>query len=201
MQSMAEASDSELWRRAGEGEEECFGVLFDRYADAVRAYCAHRTGSFDTADDLVSVVFLEAWRRRRDIELVGDVALPWLYGIARLTMRHRWRSSVRHRRALARLPRATDVSDHAEEVARRVDDERQLASLRLAFGKLRPADQDVLALCVGQGLDYAAAAIALGVPIGTVRSRLSRARARLEAATAALTATAPITTAILKESR
>lgn len=52
--------DGELWARAVRGEAECFGMLFDRHCEAVRAYCARRTGSVDAADDLVSIVFLEA---------------------------------------------------------------------------------------------------------------------------------------------
>ncbi len=173
------AGDGELWARARAGEPDCFGVLFDRYADAIRSYCARRTGSLDAADELVSIVFLEAWRRRDEVELTGGVALPWLYGVARRTVQRRWRSSLRHRRALARLPAALITPDHADQVAARVDDERRLREVSRAFAQLPPADQDVLALCAGQGLDYAAAAVALGVPVGTVRSRLSRARTRL----------------------
>ena len=58
---MIRADDGELWQRARQGEAECFGVLFDRHGGAVRAFCARRTGSIDAADDLVSIVFLEAW--------------------------------------------------------------------------------------------------------------------------------------------
>lgn len=178
---MTQAGDGELWRRAGQGEAECFGVLFDRHCEAVRAFCARRTGSLDAADDLVSIVFLEAWRRRGEVQLVDGAALPWLYGIARRSMQHRWRSALRHRRALSRLDAAPATPDHADEVAGRLDDQRHLARLRKALRRLRPAERDVLVLCVWQGLSYAAAATALGVPVGTVRSRLSRARARLEA--------------------
>ncbi|WP_436656465.1 RNA polymerase sigma factor [Actinoplanes sp. URMC 104] len=178
---MTRAGDGELWRRAREGEPEAFGVLFDRHGEAVRAFCARRSGSLDAADDLVSIVFLEAWRRRGDVELVDGNALPWLYGIARRTVQHRWRTALRHRRALDRLGAAPAAPDHADEVAARLDDERELARLREAFERLRPPDRDVLVLCVWQGLTYAEAAVALGVPVGTVRSRLSRARARLEA--------------------
>jgi RNA polymerase sigma-70 factor (ECF subfamily) len=180
---MTRAGDGELWRRARQGEAECFGVLFDRHGEAVRAFCARRTGSADAADDLVSIVFLEAWRRRSDVELIDGNALPWLYGIARRTIQHRWRTALRHRRALDRLPPAPATPDHADEVAGRLDDERHLAQLRAALERLRPPDRDVLVLCVWQGLTYAEAAVALGVPVGTVRSRLSRARSRLEAET------------------
>jgi RNA polymerase sigma factor (sigma-70 family) len=177
------ADDGELWRRACQGEAECFGVLFDRHAAAVRAFCARRTGSIDAADDLVSMVFLEAWRRRAEVELIDSNALPWLYGIARRTMQHRWRTALRHRRALERLGPAPATPDHADDVAARLDDERHLVRLGAAFRRLKPSDRDVLVLCVWQGLTYAEAAVALGVPVGTVRSRLSRARSRLEAET------------------
>ena len=182
---MTGAGDGELWRRARQGEPECFGVLFDRHGEAVRAFCARRTGSLDAADDLVSIVFLEAWRRRGQIELIDGNALPWLYGIARRTIHHRWRTALRHRRALDRLPPVPAAPDHADEVAGRLDDERHLARLRAAFERLRPPDRDVLVLCVWQGLTYQEAAVALGVPVGTVRSRLSRARSRLGAETEA----------------
>ncbi|MGX6604988.1 RNA polymerase sigma factor [Micromonosporaceae bacterium Da 78-11] len=178
---MTRADDGELWRRARDGEPECFGVLFDRHVGAVRAFCARRTGSTDAADDLVSIVFLEAWRRRGEVELVDGNALPWLYGIARRTIQHRGRTALRHRRALGRLAPAPPTPDHADEVAGRLDDERHLARLRAALGRLRPSDRDVLVLCVWQGLTYAEAAVTLDVPVGTVRSRLSRARSRLEA--------------------
>jgi RNA polymerase sigma-70 factor (ECF subfamily) len=184
---MGEATDRDLWQRAVSGEAECFGVLFDRHAEAVRGYCARRTGSIDDADDLVSIVFLEAWRRRASVELVDHNALPWLYGVARRTIQHRWRTTTRHRRALARLPREV-TGDHAEDVVARVDDQRHLAEVRQAFHGLNPIDQDVLLVCVWQHLDYASASVALGVPIGTVRSRLARARARLRAATDRATA-------------
>lgn len=185
------ADDGELWRRARQGEAECFGVLFDRHGEAVRAFCARRTGSTDAADDLVSIVFLEAWRRRGEVELIDSNALPWLYGIARRTIQHRWRTALQHRRALDRLAPAPATPDHADEVAGRLDDERHLARLRAAFERLRPPDRDVLVLCVWQGLTYAEASMALGVPVGTVRSQLSRARSRLEAETDPLTAVDP----------
>ena len=128
----------------------------------------------------VSIVFLEAWRRRDDVELIDGNALPWLYGIARRTMQHRWRTARRHRRALDRLPPTAATPDHADEVAGRLDDERQIDRVHAALEKLRPADRDVLVLCVWQGLSYAEAALALGIPIGTVRSRLARARSDSE---------------------
>uniref|UniRef100_UPI000AC56645 RNA polymerase sigma factor n=1 Tax=Streptomyces scabiei TaxID=1930 RepID=UPI000AC56645 len=74
---------------------------------------------------------------------------------------------------------ALPISDFADETAGRLDDARRLAAVRQVYGRLRRAEREVLALCVWAGLDYGQAAEALGVPVGTVRSRLSRARARL----------------------
>lgn len=179
MDDVGVLDDGELWRRAGSGDAEAFTALFDRHAGAVRAYCARRTGSLDASEDLVSIVFLEAWRRRGQVELVHDSALPWLYGVASHTIAHRTRTTLRHRRAISRLPPVMLAPDHAEDVAARIDDQRRLEAVRRAMGGLSRADQDVLVLCAWQQLDYAAAAVALGVPVGTVRSRLSRARARL----------------------
>jgi len=71
------------------------------------------------------------------------------------------------------------IPDFADDLAGRIDDAARLKAVRSAMARLRRGEQEVLALCVWSGLDYAAAAEALGVPVGTVRSRLSRARARL----------------------
>jgi RNA polymerase sigma factor (sigma-70 family) len=181
-----ETSDQELWQRAAKGEAECFGLIFDRHGAAVHAYCrARSTDDIDeSAADLVSVVFLEAWRRRRSVMIESDSALPWLIGVARRVMLHRARTVRRHRAALARLSSGTSlplshVDDIADDVARRLDDGRRLSAVRSAFARMRESDRDVLLLCVWGGLDYQSAAVALGVPVGTVRSRLSRARLRL----------------------
>jgi RNA polymerase sigma-70 factor (ECF subfamily) len=72
-------TDRELWLRAGD-QPEAFGELFQRHARAVYVFCARRTADLAVAEDLVSVVFLEAWRRRRSIEIDGASALPWLLG-------------------------------------------------------------------------------------------------------------------------
>jgi RNA polymerase sigma-70 factor (ECF subfamily) len=184
-----ETSDRELWRRAAAGEAECFGLIFDRHGASIHAYCRARLGGAgdqrgESPADLVSVVFLEAWRRRRDVTLEGESALPWLLGVARRVLLHRARTLRRHRAALERLPAGSELSreqldDPADEIAQRLDDGHRLAAVRSAFGALRESDREVLLLCVWGGLDYAGAAVALGVPVGTVRSRLSRARVRL----------------------
>jgi RNA polymerase sigma-70 factor (ECF subfamily) len=81
---------------------------------------------------------------------------------------------------MSRLPPAADAPDFAEDLAARIDDTVRLELVRAALGKLRRGEREVVALCVWSGLSYAQAAEALGVPVGTVRSRLSRARAKLQ---------------------
>ena len=103
MNPSPEPTDRELWRCAVEGEPESFGLIFDRHSRSVHAYCARRTGSVDAADDLTSIVFLEAWRRRSEIDLYEESALPWLFGVANRVVRNRLRTTLRHRGRASRL--------------------------------------------------------------------------------------------------
>ncbi len=89
------------------------------------------------------------------------------------------RKARRERDLLARLPQRDQVPDFADEQVGHIDDADTLAFVREARRALRTAEREVDALCVWAGLDYAAAAQALGIPIGTIRSRLSRARRKL----------------------
>ena len=168
-----------LRSRVRDGDPDAFGALFDDHARAVHNLGYRLTGSAHEAEEIVSLTFLEAWRLRAGVEPDGESLRPWLLGIAVNVVRNYARASRRHRAAMARLPAPAPVPDFADELAGRIDDAARLAVVRAAFGRLRPAEQDVIALCVWSGLDYAAAAAALGVPVGTVRSRLSRARRRL----------------------
>lgn len=136
----------------------------------------------------MSLTFLEAWRLRGRIDAEGGSLRPWLLGIATNTVRNARRAARRHAVALSRLPRQEPVRDFADDVASRIDDTDLLASVTTALEALRRPEREVLALCVWSGLDYAAAE-ALGVPVGTVRSRLSRARKKLAAATEKTAAT------------
>jgi RNA polymerase sigma-70 factor (ECF subfamily) len=175
---MGELTDAALWQRAAAGETDAFGTIFERHATTVYNYCFRRTGDWSQAEELTALVFLEAWRRRTQVELERKDALPWLLGVATNVIRNLRRSQRRHRAALERLPRER-VADFAADVDERLDDERQMQAVLRALAKLPRADQDVLALCVWEDLTYEQAAVALHVPVGTVRSRLSRARARL----------------------
>ncbi|MFJ8537390.1 RNA polymerase sigma factor [Streptomyces sp. NPDC093591] len=171
--------DTNLRRRIRAGDHNAFGELFDAYARSVYNHAYRLTGEWSTAEDVVSLTFLEAWRLRERLDEEGGSPRPWLLGIATNVTRNTRRATRRHAAALARLPREETVRDFADEVAERLDDSAQLAVVRTALGRLRRAEREVLALCVWSGLDYQAAATALGVPVGTVRSRLSRARTKL----------------------
>lgn len=172
-------SDARLWARACAGDHSAFGDLFVRHVNRVHTYCFRRTGSWTLAEDATSQTFMEAWRRRSSIAVI-DSLLPWLFATANNVCRNSERSRRRTANLLARTPQPADVGDHAEDVAARVDDERQMQRVLSALRTLKRADQDVVAMCDWEGLSYDEAAAALGIPIGTVRSRLSRARARLK---------------------
>jgi RNA polymerase sigma factor (sigma-70 family) len=165
-----------LRARVRAGDPDAFGVLFDECARAIYNYAFRLTGNAADAEDVVSLTFLEAWRLRANVEPHGESLRPWLLGIAVNVNRNFARAARRHQAALDRLPRPADVPDFADELAARMDDSARLDAVRGAFAQLRRPEREVLALCVWSGLDYAAAALALGVPVGTVRSRLSRAR-------------------------
>ena len=128
------------------------------------------------AEDLTSVVFAEAWRKRKDVRLSGESVLPWLLAVANNATRNAERSLRRHRRLLASLPSPEPVPDVADDAASRADSERDMRALRAVIEGLVPPEREVLELCDWAGLSYAEAASALRVPVGTVRSRLSRAR-------------------------
>lgn len=144
--SMGLATDGELWRRAVAEEPDAFGALFERHARTVYNYLFRRTADWALAEDLTSVVFLEAWRRRREVRLEHESALPWLYGVATNVLRNRRRSQRRHRAALERIPREHDEG-FAEDAHARLDDERRVRVLLRSVSKLPKREQDVLALC------------------------------------------------------
>jgi RNA polymerase sigma-70 factor (ECF subfamily) len=175
---MGQATDGDLWRRGVDGDPDAFSVLFERHAQTVYNYVFRRTADWALAEDLTSVVFLEAWRRRNDVRLDRELVLPWLLGVATNVLRNRRRSQWRHRAALMRLPREL-THDFADEANGRLDDERQMRTVLRAIARLPRREQDVLVLCACAELTYEEVAVALGVPVGTVRSRLSRARARI----------------------
>ena len=174
-----EVGDSVLWARARTGDSEAFGMLFERHAQTIYNFCFRRVGNWDVAEDLVSIVFLEAWRRL-DKPLPSGKELPWLFGIATNVVRNRRRSDRRHAAVLKRVPQPSPDPSFADDSDRRLDDEEVMGRALRLVARLPRREQEVFALCAWSELSYDDAAIALRIPIGTVRSRLSRARARLQ---------------------
>ncbi|MEU4231840.1 RNA polymerase sigma factor [Nonomuraea sp. NPDC026600] len=163
-------------------DQRAFEELFDQYAKSVYNHAYRLTGDWSVAEDVVSLTFLEAWRLRERLAPDGGSLRPWLLVVATNVARNLRRARRRHQDAMARMPRDDAVPDFAEELVGQIADKERLAEVRTAIGRLRRHERDVLLLCAGAGLDYAEAAEALGIPIGTVRSRLSRARKKLELA-------------------
>jgi RNA polymerase sigma factor (sigma-70 family) len=172
-------SDDELWERAADGDVDAFGALFVRHAPGVRAFCLRRTADPAAADDLTSIVFLEAWRLRARVRIEPDAVRAWLLGVAVNSLRNHWRSRRRHAAALARLRVDRAEPDEIDRAAERLDAAARLRAARDALAGLRPQERDVLTLIAWGELDYEGVAVALDIPVGTVRSRLSRARRRL----------------------
>ena len=171
-------------------EPDHFSVLFRRHAPYIQRYVVRRLGQ-DAADDIVAETFLLAFRQRDSYDQTRADARPWLYGIAtNLIGRHR-RAEIRLYRALAR----TGADPVMEPFTDRVDDQvsASAASRRLATALARLPEKlrDTLLLVAWGDLSYEEVAAALGVPVGTVRSRVSRARSKLRQALGGTNPAAP----------
>lgn len=161
------------------GNRAAFNEMFDEHAGVVYAHALRVSGNWAVAEDVVSLTFLEAWRLREKLRAEVLSVRAWLLGIATNVLRNTARAARRHRAAMSRLPPRPAVPDFADEVVGRLADAEQLRAAARALGRLRRADREVFTLCVWSDLSYAEAAEVLGIPVGTVRSRLSRARTRL----------------------
>jgi RNA polymerase sigma factor (sigma-70 family) len=173
-------SDGELIARSLE-EPECFAVLFDRHAAAVHRYLGRRVG--ELADDLLSETFLVAFRRRASWQAVHVDVRPWLIGIATNLVHGHVRTEQRRYRALARAAAEpqTPPLDPADLAGRFAADALR-GPLAAALAGLKARDRDVLLLFAWGQLGYEEIAAVLDVPVGTVRSRLHRARRQTRAA-------------------
>ena len=157
------------------GCPERFATLFDRHAVAVHRYLARRVGS--AADDLLAETFLIAFRRRSTYRSQGVDPRAWLYGIATNVLHRQARQEERRYRMLARLAAATtDVMSSDDEAVERADAQALRQKLAAALARLKRGDRDVLLLTAWAELSYVEIAAVLAIPVGTVRSRLNRAR-------------------------
>ncbi|MFK0259475.1 RNA polymerase sigma factor [Streptomyces sp. NPDC090445] len=168
--------------RVRSGDPDAYAELFERYARTLYNHAFRMTGDWAVAEDVMSAAFLEAWRLRGTVDPAGGSLRPWLLGITTNLARNHCRSNRRYRAVAAAAAAAAgtaSVPDHADELAGRLDDRQQIAAVLAQLSALRGPEREVLLLCVCEGLEYADAARVLGIPVGTVRSRLSRARTKL----------------------
>jgi RNA polymerase sigma factor (sigma-70 family) len=155
-----------------------FALVFDRHYDSVHRYLARRVG-LDRADELAGETFTTAFDVRRRYGAEHPDARPWLFGIATNLVRHHRRSEARRLRAYARLDRPANADGGFEGVDARLDAQRLGPAIAEALTRLSDGDRDTLLLFAWADLRYEEIAMALRIPVGTVRSRLNRARRRL----------------------
>ncbi|WP_433252553.1 RNA polymerase sigma factor [Streptosporangium sp. CA-135522] len=159
-------------------DPERFAELFDRHAAVLHRYVVRRLGP-DHAEDVVAEAFTRAFAKRHRYALDRSDALPWLYGIATNIIGSHRRAEVRGYRALARTGEDPVAAAFDDRVVARVAASATRERLAAALAKLGRGERDVLLLIAWGDLSYEETARALDVPIGTVRSRLSRARRKI----------------------
>ena len=173
------STDSEIIRRSLD-HPAAFAELFERHARVVGAFAARRVGSH-AAEDVLSETMLVAFRRRRDFDASWESAKPWLLGIAsRIAKKHHAQEAAQWRSFEASVGRGEHVSDG--ELGRadaRTDAAAAVRALAPRIAALSARDRDTLLLYAWGDLTYEEVAVALGVPVGTVRSRLNRVRRKL----------------------
>ncbi|HSX67904.1 RNA polymerase sigma factor [Nocardioides sp.] len=156
---------------------DAFGTLFERHSRELHRFLARRLG--DLADDLLGELFVTAFEQRHRYRAELADARPWLYGIAANLVRRHHRAEATRYRALGRTPLALVSPDASHDAVALADASTLRPRLAAALGELKPADRDVLLLLAWAQLDQTEVAAALGIPLGTVRSRLHRARQQL----------------------
>ena len=173
------ASDSASWLEAIAGTESSFGIIFDRYRHLVfrRAYA--RVLNVADAEDIVAVVFLEAWRKRDTVRFVDGSLRAWLLVVTVNVTMNRERTNRRYRRLLAKLPSTDPEPDLSIAALERIEVGHLSAELQRALQKLSAQDQQIVELSLIEELPMATVAAALDLPVGTVKSKLSRAKKRL----------------------
>jgi RNA polymerase sigma-70 factor (ECF subfamily) len=173
---MTVPSDAEMIRRSLT-EPEAFGVIYDRHAATLLRFLGRRAGP-RVAEGLVGELFRISFERRKTFDASRESALPWLYGIgSNLLLKHR-RSEARRLRASARMVAVGERADRRASAAA-LDARVSISRVADAIASLPDEEREPLLLFAWEELSYQNVAEALELPIGTVRSRLNRARAHL----------------------
>lgn len=180
-----ETTDAVLWDRMRSGDLDAWGMLFERHAARIYRFCLRFVGGVHDAEDTLSDTYLEVWRSRRSFTVRGDSALPILLAIARRAGQKRLRIAYRLTRndGLAMASETLLVSDVADQVVADDEVERRRSWLRNQVASLPPQFRDVYELVVYAELPYEEVSHVLGVPIGTIKSRMARVRNALEQGT------------------
>ena len=171
-------TDSALIEQSVQGRADAFVEVVQRHEAAVHGFLARRAGQ-QAAGDLLGEVWVRAFAARGGYDPAHPGARPWLYGIARNVLRAYWRSRQDTNAA------AEEAVDPWDDVIDRLDSAAQARELISALQALPVPERDVLLLVAWEQLSPAEAAAVLGIPPGTVRSRLHRARAALRPVLAA----------------
>ena len=183
-------TDSDVIARSRD-DPSAFGILFDRHAASIHRYVARRTSSA-VADDVMAETFLVAFERRETFRSGYTDAAPWLFGIATNLLRRHRRQEVRALRAMARIGQQQTEplgsSEDSTEADARLDAMSALRDVGEALRRLPQVQRDTVLLHAWAELTYDQIATAMDVPIGTVRSRLNRARKILRSSTSPSTA-------------
>jgi len=173
-------SDSELVRRS-HAEPECFAELFDRYFAQLHRYAARRLGRAG-GDDVAAETFLVAFSRRDVFDPDKGTVRAWLFGIATHLIHGQQRDEIRGYRAYARAAAESSVPGHEDRATARVAAGTARNRIVAALADLSAGDRDALLLVVWGEMSHEEAAAALDIPVGTIGSRMHRARRRLRAA-------------------
>ena len=162
--------DAHLWARTLAGEESALGDLFDRHEARLFRHAQRLLTAREDAKDAVTIAFFELWRKRATVRLVDGSPLPWLLNTVSNAARNLERSGRRYRALIAHTP----VPEHGRAPAA-ADESGVLAALK----RLPAREQSVIVLTILEGYPERATAQTLGIPVGTVKSRLARAKAKL----------------------
>jgi RNA polymerase sigma-70 factor (ECF subfamily) len=179
---MGDVDEAELLRRARHGDEDAFAQLFGRYQRAIFRYAAHMCGD-GAADDVVQETFLVVLRRGEKFDTARGTFSAFLFGIARNAILKQLGDCYQLPGDLERA--VEEVSPHADALESITEQER-IEAVRAAIASLPAVYREVVVLCDLEDVNYESAASALGCPIGTIRSRLHRARAMLTSKLAGL---------------
>ncbi len=169
------STDGEIIQRSIR-DPDAFREIFERHAPILLAYTRKRLGA-NAGDEILAQTFLVAFERRARFDPTYTSARPWLFGIASNIIRHHLRDEREHLTALGKL--GPEVSTESAENVARLDAQRMRPQLVAALLSLSSTDRETFLLVSLGQLTYEETAAALGIPVGTVRSRMHRSRARL----------------------